>query len=200
MRINVDMDGVLFDFDRRISLMVGREPINPTEWAMADRYDLADWSTTFSTFINNFNLFNPGACRLIDPGATDAPIVIARWVRHGFKIRIVSNKQIANRFVSSKAQQQSIEWLSYIVDLKKVDVVFTDDKCDYPADVVIDDNPAIKDWWQPDALNLLYSQPWNRATRNQYPSDSTLLRVADWAEIREEVEILTGVKKQRKVS
>ncbi len=189
MIINVDMDGVLFDFDRRVSTMLGRESKKSLAWAMAERYEVFDWPLTFTTLINNFKLFNPGACRLINPGAQVAPSVIWRWTKLGYKVRIVTNKKIANRFVSSKAQQQSIEWLSYMVDLSVVAVVFTDDKTAYPANVVIDDNPAIDEWWQPNAMNLVYEQPWNSCSTYQYPSDSTLLRVRNWEEISEEVDI-----------
>lgn len=191
VRINVDLDGVLFDFEKRCRKMMGLDVVDESAWEMDRRLGEPNFKRLWAQAILD-GLWVPSTPKewLVE-GARDAASTIWRWGRRSsHKVRIVTNKHVFNSYTSSLAQQQTLVWLNGVgIDLKRIDVVFTHDKSQYPADIIIDDHPNVPEWWQPDALNLQYAQPWNLNSMRQYPSDSTLLRVRDWGEIEEEVDL-----------
>lgn len=194
MRINVDMDGVVYDFvsvlKNRLNSRLNIKLPDPNSW------DFGNWPRFRADFHDL--IIDEAHDRLF---AWGLPIPAAIWgieVLHsrGHDIRIVTNK-LSLGYASGTAAQDAIGFLNIHGLLEKVEVVFAsrNDKQGYPADVVIDDNPSLK-WAQKGAWNMLFDQPWNQdvtsltvVERGDHGEIFTAVqRMKDWGDI---VEALT---------
>lgn len=190
MIINVDMDGVVYDFTRHLYNLLrvdGRIPNNvspasPT-WSLWETWDIPedDFWSYFHQYTLNRGLFRDG-------NPIEGAVEGLRELRaHGHRVRIVTSKTL--RRASSTAQSR-IDTIRFLQDfgLADLEVVFASGrygKTDYIADVVIDDKPEVRKWAQPNGtLNILFSQPWNMHA----PAPSgfiNLSRVTSWSQALE---------------
>lgn len=162
--INVDLDGVLYDF---IKVMRREYLINGFE--VPEEYDPyqsahAQWNSTRAHFVElmetsimEHRLFGPGLGATIHPG----PTVVRQLQDDGWFVRIVTAKSGFPPRIREQALRNTLAWIEED-DIPYDDIAFVSgDKLDYRADVVIDDRPIFDGWAQKGAKNILFTQPHN---------------------------------------
>lgn len=92
-----------------------------------------------------------------------------------------------------RAQKQTLTWLYTHGLLGIVEVAFATDKQGYTADVVIDDKPTLA-WALPDALNILFDQPWNREieTPKLVGGEALVVRGYGWKDVLTHIGLAAG--------
>lgn len=166
--INVDMDGVVYDLVAVVksrlysSYGVDEELPDPTSWDF-DNWNLPDRGIDVADFFEREAINRLFAFGYPVRGALRG---IIELYQAGHELRVVTNKLKLGRG-SWVAAMDAVMWLRGQGVLDFVDVVFTRTygKQTYPADVVIDDHPDLE-WQQPNAINLLFDQPWNQDIAN----------------------------------
>jgi hypothetical protein len=178
VRVNIDSDGVVYDLTSRMIEVTAVE--TGVRYEQPDKWDIAGaWGLPGDRI---FDLFaRPGMFLWGDPypGAVDG---IEALVAEGHEVRIVTSKHSLP--YPDQAMFETIEFYERMGLLGKVDIVFPrGDKTSYPADVVIDDQPSLA-WAQPNALNLLMTQPWNDSLEKLGSEEKHpwVWRVEDWTE------------------
>lgn len=159
--VNVDMDGVVYDFHQQIhdfaEQYLGRTLPVADQWALHKSWGISNkqWERLFGDAVEDGVFFHG------DPvdGALDAISVLAK---NKFRVRFVTSKQFRDPSLSYKARVDTLTWLD-MAGLGGFEVAFTNNKQSYMADVVIDDKPSLE-WFQPNAHNVLFGQPWNAGT------------------------------------
>lgn len=197
LTINVDMDGVVYDFNEAITsygeLRLGRKLPIVTTWSMWDAWEIGrnEWYEIFHESIMSGDVFNNRALDI--PGAVESLKRLAKTHR----VRIVTSKKLRYPESTAAAQIQVIRWLKYHGLLNLVELTFAHDKQGYLADVVIDDKPTLK-WAQKGALNLLYAQPWNMDVPEElYFGNPTITRVDNWRDVMNQIGELEAVESLR---
>ncbi len=194
LTINVDMDGVVYDFNAAITsaaeLRLGRKlPPYPTTWSMWELWGISRsmWYSIFHESIRNSQVFDQ---RELDiEGAVDG---LKKLIKAGHRVRIVTSKKLRFPESTAAAQIQVIRWLKHHELLNHVELVFAHDKQGYLADVVVDDKPTLK-WAQRGALNLLFDQPWNAAVHEDaYRGPLAVVRTYGWHDVLDEIAELDG--------
>ena len=188
LTINVDIDGVLGDFQiemvRRMNHHTGYS-LTPADWDNWDpsaKWDLGDgeWTALFQQAVNDRIFLNEPVIE----GAHDGVwgLVVA-----GHRVRIVTSKILWDGAYTLKAERDTLFWLARNNFPHDIEVVFTGNahhKTDFVADVVIDDQPHIGTWAQVDpTLNILFDQPWNRLTRYDGEDHPEITRAHNWQEV-----------------
>lgn len=204
--INCDVDGVLYDFNREITLHAEerfeRQLPAATSWSIWE-----DWGVTREVWWDLFGdairdgVFLHGDAVEFGKGIN----AIKQWSEDGHRVRLVTSKGGTTNQLIAIAQRDCTSWLEQQGILPFVEVCFTGgDKSGYLADVVIDDHPNLK-WAQESARNLLLAQPWNanRAPvtylheREDYHlrggADTQVHRIKDWEGLIHQVEIFNEV-------
>ncbi len=188
MIINVDSDGVVYDFigivQRRLERWLDRKLETPTSWQVENT-----WGITREDVVFHFEreakhgVFQFGSPI---PGAIDG---LKALIDKGHQVRIVTNKAGMGRGTRA-AIQDTAHWYGLKGLLGDLDLVFTRgyDKQAYPADVVIDDQPNLT-WIQKNAANILFDQPWNQNLA--VIPEGMWIRAADWDVVLELVDIET---------
>lgn len=179
LTVNVDMDGVVYDFVeamRHEFRWRGFDTSIPEEWSFEKA-----WGVSRDKFVEvmyegilDERVFGHGLDRVIE-GAPDA----LRGLHHrGHHIRIVTNKSHFPEPVRTMAIKNTMTFLR-VEGIPYDDIVFmSKDKLGYPADVVVDDKGDTRGWAQPHALNLLFDQPWNQKVETN--GLSTVTRAHGW--------------------
>lgn len=176
LTVNVDCDGVLYDFTTeavKLAKRKGLEPDAPNQWNMG----IPDFGAHFPGFIKQ-GIFLTG-----DPieGGYDA---LAYLTRAGVRVRLVTHKVFDDPALTTIAVTDATDWLMRhgFLDLN-IEMAFTNShgKQGYEADVVIDDKPTL-DWAQPCALNILFDQPWNRHVTSAM-TQKGVIRARSWPQI-----------------
>jgi len=192
--INCDLDGVVVDFNTEMRVMtemrVRRALSTFDRWKVWEVWDMTfrEWQDHFNT---NVELGMFGRCDEIE-GAVKSLIYLTTEHR----VRFITNKALDTPKLTMKAQHDVSEWLERR-DLIHAELIFAKDKQGYPADIVIDDNPAM-DWTQSGARNLLFDQPWN-ADVEQEESGPIWKRVFAWSEILDVVDRVSGMSTTARV-
>jgi len=187
--VNVDMDGVIYDFVGTLT-RIAREEMDterdwdipeapPKAWAMWDH-----WGMSKNQFYKLFDraILSHGLFQIGDPipGAIEGMEELSQRFE---RVRIVTSKQMQTPGAATAAQQQCLAWIARYLDPSKYEVAFTSNKKGYLADVVIDDKPTLE-WAQRGALNLLFDQPWNSGTwlevRGRGGRGMNLYRAYEW--------------------
>lgn len=196
--VNVDIDGVLYDFVgamRHEMAINGFDP-KPEDPLMSLH---GAWGVTRETFeevmyegIRHGRVFGPSYPDRLIEGARDA---LVRLSDEHF-IRLVTAKGGFPPPLRVDAIRNCIHWLADN-DIPFDDIAFvTHHKTGYLADVVIDDRPEPSRWAQAGALNLLFTQPHNRVLTEQELLDMvraseagiTVVRASDWPHAVELIE------------
>ncbi len=184
LTINVDVDGVLYDFNEAMRSYgeseLGRKLPASTQWEMWKDWDVTRqvWHKLFTMAIMDGEVFRNGAAIA---GAQDG---VKRLIDRGHRVRLVTSKNLPQAEVTRAAQIQCIRWLEEFGILQFVELVFTNDKQGYSADVVIDDKPSLR-WVQKGATNILFEQPWNADAMREgmYLPDPLVVRAWDWPHV-----------------
>lgn len=190
--INVDVDGVLYDFTEAMRIEVNAVmgiPVldlpDPTTWELDGSWPVSHAQVT-SLMLDGIvqgRVFRKGW--VID--AIAKPIM-HRWIQSGHHVRLVTAKTFPTDPLATKmARTGMIEWL-YENEIPHSTISFTDHhgKLDHRADVIIDDKPDLS-WAQLGADNLLFDHPWNRRVDEEAMDILGVTRVRSWSDIRDRV-------------
>lgn len=179
--VNVDLDGVVYDFvgamrsafDYRHNIDAGeRYESDPKDWPDPSQWSIwKEWPISYDEFYrvmyaeirDNF-VFRQGAPI---EGAVEGMEALGDI---GFHVRIVTSKTFRDKTITEKARRSTLSWLA-THDIHYDTIAFSDaeqGKTSYKAHVVIDDKPKVETWAQPDALNIIFHQRWNR-TIGEFP-------------------------------
>lgn len=165
--INVDVDGVLYDFTGAMKMeliaITGRAPNSlpaPDQWDLTAAWDIPvpQFDSIMFDSIAAGRLFRRG--RLIHPA--DARSSLQRLIDADWHVRLVSSKTFKeDRFITYMARKNMIDWI-YETDIPHHTISFSDGlgKLSYRADAIVDDKPTTA-WAQWGADNFLFAQPWN---------------------------------------
>lgn len=170
--INVDMDGVVFDFvqameDWWVDYGQGQWANKPVEkWNFYEHFLDSNGEPALkdgSEFIEVYHRFcwdyMFGNIQYLMPGAKE---VLNRLKADGHIIQIVTSKITSDKGAAKIAMRCVIDFLFY-VGIPFDSIIFTDaDKSRYPADVVIDDKSSLEWAQEGHRFNILYDQPYNQ--------------------------------------
>lgn len=207
MIINVDVDGVLYDFvgalRSHIRSKMGDPDLvlpDPTSWHIWNHWTLGshpmtkqDFYAWFKQAVEHGNLFGQPQ-RII---TEQAPSVLLDWKMNlGHNVRFVTRKKfpVHEGDMSALAQGQTEKFLHYW-GLDEIPIFYVGDgveKTSYPADLAIDDDPNLQRWVNPDqnAVNILFRQPWNDEVTSSKPP--RLIRSNRWDKIDKIVNVMSG--------
>jgi hypothetical protein len=188
---NIDLDGVVYDFDGAMGDLCARitgrpreDFPKPTTWHMNEDWNMTpeEWRKLFKEAIF-FGIFDQGEDYAID-GALEG---VTRLKEAGYRIRFVSHKMFPhtdgwNEYDDWQAVTDAITWMrrAGFLDLAN-DLAFVGgDKRHYRANLVVDDKPATFEWAQPYALNLLYPHPYNERFNSNPSKAAGVVRVINW--------------------
>ncbi|KKL86676.1 hypothetical protein LCGC14_1942330 [marine sediment metagenome] len=165
--INVDVDGVLYDFTgamrNEFVLQMGLAPDSlpdPHEWRLEKV-----WPVTWAQF---HSVMYDGIAqgRVFRRGEMLEDVWTRRSLRHiidiGWHVRLVTAKTFDDDFITMQARKNMLDWI-YTNEIPHHTISFVDlsGKLSYRADAVVDDKPTLE-WVQRGAENFLYDQPWNQ--------------------------------------
>lgn len=187
LTVNVDMDGVVYRMTKRLRQLMQRDGLvgsncpTPTTWDIPEAWQMprkAFWEA-FHNYTCHDKLFGSGEA---EAGAVEALQVMRS---QGHRVRIVTSKTLNSTTSTMQARIDTVRWLT-AAGLGNLEVVFTGGyaKQGYPADIVIDDKPALEWVQSKPAVNLLFHQPWNAGIDLYGVSrHERLLRVRDWQHV-----------------
>ena len=193
LTINVDIDGVVYDFVGIMREMTEASPaVAPRKlgevesWNMWEHWGMErdEWYEHFHANIRD-GLFARGQAI---PGAVNA---VMGLVEDGHRVRFVTSKKMRHAKSTMRAQQQTTEWLYANGLIQVTELCFTSNKQGYPADVVIDDKGDLS-WVQEGASNLLYDQPWNADLLFDPLATVHWSRMHSWQQVLTEISALSG--------
>lgn len=182
LTINVDIDGVLYDFVGAMKRYVearhydgGRVLPVPTSWNLWEEWGIdADRFAYYLSQATRYKIiFRHGADY---PGAFTA---LQSLRKEGHHIRLVSHKVFKDSVTTIAAQTSCLEWLKSR-GLRYDSIAFvgaSTDKALLTADVIVDDKP-VEDWTQPGKRNILFTQPWNEKVQGTW-----FTRGHDWKDV-----------------
>jgi hypothetical protein len=194
--INVDVDGVLYDFTgamrNEVVAQMGIAPDSlptPTEWRLHKAWPLT-WAQVHGIMhdgIAQGRLFRRG--EVIDFGG--ATLALRNIMALGWHVRLVTAKTFDDTFITMQARKNMLDWV-YENEIPHHTISFSDrsGKLSYTADAVIDDKPSLE-WCQWNAENFLFDQSWNQDVDDTEYTDngSEIMRVRSIADV---YEILKG--------
>lgn len=165
--INVDVDGVLYDFTeamrKEIVLQMGL-PLDslpdPQEWSLQNVWPVT-WAQLRSVMHDGI-----AQGRVFRSGQMLEDVWTRRSLQHmidlGWHVRLVTSKTFDDDFITMQARKNMLDWV-HTNEIPHHTISFTDEsgKLSYRADAVIDDKPTLS-WVQWGAENFLYDQPWNQ--------------------------------------
>ena len=137
LTINVDMDGVVYDFNGRMTelgeVYLGRKLPVTTTWDMAAAWGMQEdeWYELFHRAILEDELFRGGL-------AIEKAVPALHLLSRQHRVRIVTSKRLRYPSSTLAAQVQTLHWLADHELLNEVEVAFTGNKQGYQADIVID--------------------------------------------------------------
>ena len=194
--VNVDVDGVIYDFvdDARQEFIhrYGAENVEAPanrSWRIWEHWRYRNDVETDGEWVTpGGNLF----WRVVDVGVTAGRVFRTGRVYEGavegmkilndsdYRVRIVTSKSLSNSELRYHAITNT---LGMLLDhgIKYDDIAFVNgSKTQYEAQAVLDDKPAVLNWAQYGARNILFDQPWNQTI--DWPGDPELVihRVPGW--------------------
>lgn len=186
--INVDVDGVLYDFTgamrrevKAVMGITGEDLHDPSQWSIHK-----DWPITGKQF---HSIMEDGIAqgRIFRRGDTVEDVWTKRSMQHimdlGWHVRIVTSKTFRDPFITMQARKSTLDWI-YENEIPHHTLAFSDSsigKRTYMADAVVDDKPSIE-WVQWGAFNFLYDQPWNKTVET---GELDIIRVNGMMEVFE---------------
>ena len=194
LTINQDLDGVVVQFEAEMKRLTegyeGRTLPPWTDWHIHSAWEMdsSQWYEYFERSVMDgvFRTAKPY------PGAIDA---LNRLLDSQHRLRFVTSKILHSPAATYKAMSDCLAWLDeYDLLRNEVEVCFTHNKQGYKADVVIDDKPDLS-WVQAGAVNILYSQPWNKDVEEFNLRDGgSVVRAHGWDHVEAIIEDLTTLE------
>jgi hypothetical protein len=182
MQINLDLDGVVYDFEGTMRAFVEgkqeRPLLVPTRWHIWEDWSMTheEWELAFHEAIE-WGVFRRG---LPVPGAIEG---VKALLEDGHQIRFVTHKVLPSKRLTTIAAIDVVDWLGQHDLVHHVDLAFVKGKKrGYQADVVVDDKPAVFEWAISGALNLVFDQPWNQVLSPRFWTDRTS-RAHGWDQV-----------------
>ena len=166
--INVDVDGVLYDFTAamrtEVHAVMGipkEELPYPDQWSIHESWPISaeQFNSIMYDGIAHGRVFVNGGLM----GGVETRSSLYRLRKNGWHVRIVTSKTFRDGFVTLQARKSTLDWL----DRQEVPydtISFTSSdigKQGLLADAVVDDKPDMS-WTQYGADNFLFDQPWNQ--------------------------------------
>ena len=194
--INVDVDGVLYDFVGTFKRYVedrhydGAKTLpTPVQWATWDAWGITQ--KDFYRYLHEGARYN--VLFRVGPALEGAVEAMQTLEKEGHYLRIVTSKMLREPTARLAAQLSVLDWL----DRQQIPyhgisfVGSSSEKALLRADVIVDDKPNAA-WAIPGKRNILFTQPWN----DLVPT-GRLTRANNWAEvldiIRTDAEVLAGL-------
>lgn len=177
MRIGVDLDGVMFDFQRRWAGLyetwfdVSMPPAKTRTWeSMVSATHFADEGEFFSWFDHAEGWdgmdYIPGA-----PGAVDT------MIRHGMSVVFITARHTELSHTMTRWWHRSSPW-GKTTEL----AVGVRTKSTIPCSVYIDDSPAVIEQLASAGKRVVvFGQPWNKHLEGEHP------RFVKWGEVLEHI-------------
>ena len=194
LTINVDLDGVVYDFPQAFINMVEAQTRSvgltyPRSWDWWDEWGMAkgEWLAWFRKGVESGAIWREG------PSIQGARRALWALSEADHYLRIVTHRTYFHG-LHEQAVVSTAHWLhEHNIPFRALS--FEERKRDIAADVVVDDRPDLS-WTQPGALNLLFGQPYNRQPynravltyRDQVMAPGAVLRVESWAEAQKLIE------------
>lgn len=193
MKINLDIDGVLYNFMDNFMAWNGLM-VDPTQWNCWESWD--GW--TKEGFYETLKDDVRDGIYCLEDIAFNTRYCIVGWRRDlGAEISLVTHRLLEG--VEATAAAQTFQWVEdskLVVDGVCL-LAPTASKANHFADVVIDDNPNTATWAVAGALNLLFNRPWNQEPETE--PHMNVKRVFTWPEIdllvRERAKWLASIEK-----
>lgn len=188
--INVDLDGVVFDFVGAFGDFAGayleREMPRPTIWDFWDEWGLTkeEWTALFEDAVHD-GIWATGG--YVIPGAVEALQALSDREYH---IRILTTRLVHKR-AYDVAAEDTVKWLEMNqIPYRSLSFIGPGDtKANYEADVIIDDHvPNIDAFVRiPGRVGIVFDQPWNRDTTTL--EEEKVFRARGWSEVLEVKEL-----------
>ncbi len=178
MNVNVDMDGVLYDFDQALADYIcvhsdcTEQLSTPTQWRVWEDWGMSEqeWGSWFRNAVRDKFVFAQGN---IYPNGLGGMWMLQQ---QGHRLRLVTDRL---RFPELKhvAVISTVTWLS-TRNIPYDAIAFDSRKNIYTADVIIDDKPDLG-WVQTEAMNILFDQPWNQDVEET----NNIVRAFGWTDV-----------------
>lgn len=187
MIINVDLDGVVYAFEPEIRRDVttyrpfdGEELQPARTWDMDKAYDVSEgvMDKIFRDSVLDRSLFHRG-------NAIEGAAVAINSLSRRHTVRFVTEPGFQDDpVVRATAIGQKASWLAAHGLGNYPLICVNGSKQDYPADVIVDDNPNTTGWCQVGALNIAFNQPWNSLIKYEdFAVALGLVRADGWQDV-----------------
>ena len=180
MNIGLDIDGVLAEAHGPVL-----DYLNSSFHKSYKLEDVGNWDaiqTLYGLTREHLTLVLDGAWanwREVPLVDSEAPYWVKKWRGQGHKIHIITHRTFQTvPSVMRWLADRDIKYDAFVVESGG-------NKCRFPIDVLVDDNPKLVEWvsqTQPNVcpLALLYDQPWNKSVALTHP---LLSRVSSFEEV-----------------
>lgn len=179
-RVNCDSDGCVYDYTGNLYERASRHfsrtepwPV-PREWDQASSMGIdpdAFWKFFHESVEGLFSTGNP----------IEGAIPVLKRLSKKHRLRIITHKHLRVPESTAHAMRDTISFYESHGLLQNVELIFPRsayEKQGFPAEVVIDDKPSLG-WVQPNAVNILFDQPWNESISLK----PGVIRAYGWAEV-----------------
>jgi len=194
MRVYVDMDGVLADFDGAMEsylLDKGWETTNRVEWSLSKRIQRIDGSLNTldeAEHVVNSIMETKGFWEGIQP-IQNGTEIIKKWMKlwgKNLDIMIATSAW----WTSPYSAYEKVRWIQkYIKGFPLTNIAMTFQKHILKGEIIIDDKPAnIMNWEGSDAI--IFTQPWNKNIPVSLNIERIIWRADDWSVVDSIVDYL----------
>jgi 5'-nucleotidase len=179
MRIFIDMDGVLADFDSQFNSYLSKAGVLAkrimSSWKLTDRIIDTNYIKSKNAYVNKI-LRTPKFWENIKPipGGAD---VLQRWLKDkNLEIYIATSPWIS----SPTCMIEKVNWIrKNIPKFPLSNIIMIAKKHMLQGEVIIDDKPShIEEWCGEHAI--CFSQPWNENVKSNVGADKSVWRAGSW--------------------
>lgn len=165
MIINVDLDGVLYDYHGAYCYMAN-EYFRPKEWLY-----VADWDAwNYPAQVLSFPQLDWMDAEAVDLGLYRYGHVIKGGIVGIRKLEAMGHQLQVVTHRPRHAVQDTLDWLSYVrLPFSGIHILSDEQpKTDVPGDLLIDDKLSnCEDYWEAGRYAFLFKRPWNEASPTQ---------------------------------
>jgi 5'(3')-deoxyribonucleotidase len=170
MTLNIDLDGVLYNFHEEISKFVEEDPRLITNWNIWDC-----WGITKNDFYNIFNKFIESGGFLKGEPEADA-VDTLKILSKKHLINICTSRSTQNRIdVSAQVRRHTVDWLLKY-KIPHQNLFFLREK-ELVGGLLLDDNMEFLETYRKVGVSICFNRPWNKEYHG--------LRVRNWKEFGE---------------
>jgi len=191
MRVFVDMDGVLADFNSRFESYLSKAGVLAkrvvTSWRLTERVADNAHIMNKSAYVNKI-LSTPGFWSGIEPiaGGVD---VLTKWTKNKkLDVYIATSPWIS----SPTCIEEKINWIrAYAPKFPVSKIIMISNKSLLNGDIIIDDKPSHIEEWR-GAHAICFAQPWNEFVKASAGIEKTVWRAGTWKGVAEIVDYLVN--------